>query len=212
MSQCDKLQSKSQFYHYKLLEDGGEIIRSGHLTNTHETFQDLQPGTCFSLFIYVTNSKGEYHEDYYRKEKKCTKKLALETEQRPDLKEQGREKSLTKTHFYLLSSPGIISLIFIGVILFVFILIIFVWLMQKRHRRIRLNRKMEKYFEGSVSTSNTYDSPSSRTRSPTDPLPEISLSEVQEDQRNSIEDDVPGYLRLKHYMIFKPSKEQVLET
>lgn len=204
-SQCDKLQSESQFYHYKLLDHNGEMVRSGHLTNTHETFRDLLPGTCFTLFIYVTNSKGEYHEDYYRKEDKCTQ-TGMTTDQNiasSAVPEQKQEKNSSKA--YLLSSPGIISLIFIGFILLCFIVIMSGWFMQKRHKRMKLRRKMEKYFEGSTSTSNTYDCPSSRTRSPTDPLPEISFSQVQEDNNIHNEEDVPGYLRLKNYMIFKPA-------
>ena len=45
-------------------------------------------------------------------------------------------------------------------------------------------------------SENDYECLSSRTRSPTDPLPPV------ENEEN--ENDVPGYMKLKNYKIFRP--------
>ena len=78
--------------------------------------------------------------------------------------------------------------------------------------KMRLRQKMKHYFGSCANfdeyesneykasldlgpiTENDYERPSSRTRSPTDPLPPLTQNV----------DDVPGYLKLKNYEIFKP--------
>lgn len=81
--------------------------------------------------------------------------------------------------------------------------------------KMRLRQKMKHYFGSCTNfdeyesneykasldlgpiTENDYERPSSRTRSPTDPLPPLTLNV----------DDVPGYLKLKNYEIFNPHAE-----
>ena len=86
-SQCDQYQSDVQYYHFKLVclsnldRCRTDVPQSGSvpLSRTEVTIKDLVPNTCYAFFVFVTNSEGDYHHDFYVKLEKCTKKGELTT-------------------------------------------------------------------------------------------------------------------------------------
>ena len=74
-SQCALYQSRLHGYRYQLAGPGlaPALQASLPLNTTQATLGNLLPASCYALFVFVTNSKDQFHEDYYLKIEKCTK-------------------------------------------------------------------------------------------------------------------------------------------
>ena len=199
-SQCPHFFSRTQFYHYKLFDEAGEQVCSGTLSeqSTEHSLRDLTPATCYSFFIFVTNSTGGYDETIYKKIEKCTKSTTASTSSYDDEDLQSTERSK-------LSGTSLLALVS-AILILVLILVLTTARVAHKYRNKRtLQKEMSKYFQDSEMSENSYDTPSSRTRSPTDPLPPINKINEGDDVTED-SDDVPGYLKLKNYVIFNPAK------
>jgi len=117
---------------------------------------------------------------------------------------------------------GFISASIIG---FCLLIIVVARITHKIRNKKKLKKRMKKYFGTSLflddtsdiynastrstlvltptTQENQYEYLSARSRSPTDSLPPLLDPSVTED-------DVPGYMKLKNYKIFKPEKETYL--
>ena len=236
-SECDKFSALAQYYHFKLVNlDRGddkyshngivpdnqtkiaqlsleELHNAGLIpaNQTQLTLEDLHPNSCYALFVFLTNSIGEYHQDFYLKVEKCTPTPPSSGE---ELFDDHEDKMIS------LGNSGILILaVALSIIILVIITVIISRIIYKIRNKIKLRQNMRNYFgshsnlsgtdnTAASSTSgvynlslvsgseNDYDSPSSRTRSPTDPLPPLLDGGQLE--------DVPGYLKLKGYKIYKP--------
>jgi len=210
-SQCDLFQSIPQYYHYNLIKTdlSSNLHLSGELplNTTKINFENLDPGSCYAFFVFLSNSEKDYHNDFYLKIEKCTKQMK-ETEIFIPTKDfRGRT-------FSSASASSTIAIIFVVIssVVAVLILTFGARILYKRRKKTLLKEEMENYFgtlersstdSYSTNTNNTmsiqlsendYECLSSRTRSPTDPLPPV----------ENEENDVPGYMKLKNYKIFRP--------
>ena len=217
-SQCDLYGSLLKHYHYKLANLDRKGDRNPDIDNvglipmnrSQLTIEDLHPNSCYALFIFLTNSNEEYHQDHYLKVEKCT----LPSEE--TLFDNKSTDSKEEETIMFGQSEILVFAVSLSVIIIMIFAVIIARVIYKIRNKIKLRQNMRNYF-GSVSqlssentgstrsgsyhlglgsgSENDYDSPTSRTRSPTDPLPPL-LDE------GHIE-DVPGYSKLKNYTIFK---------
>ena len=77
-SDCPLYQSQLGHYHYQVigLEDwNSQSHKSGTVPfgQTKLSLNNLLPFSHYNFFVYVTNSQGEYHHDFFRKFEKRTK-------------------------------------------------------------------------------------------------------------------------------------------
>ena len=235
-SQCDHFGSRLQYYHFKLVNLDREDDQYSHngdvpenpteiaqlsieelhnaglipANQTQLTLEHLHPNSCYALFVFLTNSMGVFHPDFYIKIEKCT----------PPSKEGETFDEKEDTTIFMGKSGVLILAVTLSILILVVLTIIISRTIYKIHNKIKLRKKMQNYFgsctnlsgtnntAASSSTSgvynlslvsgseNDYDSPSSRTRSPSDPLPPLLDGGQLE--------DVPGYSKLKSYKIYKP--------
>ena len=236
-SACDQLGARAQFYHFQLVNLDREDDKYSHngivpdnrtkvsnmsleelhnaglipANQTQLTLEDLHPNSCYALFVFLTNSIGEFHQDFYLKVKKCT---PPSTSSEEETLKDNEESTIS------LGKSGILILaVALTIIILVIFTVIISRIIYKIRNKIKLRQKMRIYFGSCTNLSGTdntapsstsgvynlslvsgsendYDSPSSRTRSPTDPLPPLLDGEKLE--------DVPGYSKLKSYKIYKP--------
>jgi len=208
-SQCDLFQSNPQYYHYNLIKTNltSNLHLSGDLplNTTKINFDNLGPGSCYAFFVFLSNSKKQYHSDFYLKIIKCTEQMKEKV-----VKNQTKNVRSKTFSSASASSSIIIILVVISSVVAALFLTFSARIMYKRRKKTLLKDEMENYFgtleknsTASYSTNNTmsiqlsendYECLSTRTRSPTDPLPPVENSE----------NDVPGYMKLKNYKIFRP--------
>ena len=235
-SQCDQTGAEAKFYNFKLVNLDREDDKYSHngkvpenqtkiaqmsleelqnaglipANQTQLTLEGLHPNSCYALFVFLTNSIGEFHQDFYIKVEKCTSPSSGD-----DLLDYHHDETTIS-----LGKSGILILVVaLSIIILVIISVIISRIMYKIRNKNKLRQKMRNYFGSCANLSGTdttapsstsgvynlslvsgsendYDSPSSRTRSPTDPLPPLL------DGGNL--EDVPGYSKLKRYKIYKP--------
>ena len=236
-SECDQFSARAQYYHFKLVNLDREDDKYSHngivpdnqtemaqlsleelhnaglipANQTQLTLEDLHPNSCYALFVFLTNSIGEYHQDFYLKVEKCTPTAPSSEE---ELFNDYEDSMIS------LGKSGILILVVaLSIIILVIITVIISRIIYKIRNKIKLRQNMRNYFGSCTNLSGTdntaasstsgvynlslvsgsendYDSPSSRTRSPTDPLPPLLDGGQLE--------DVPGYSKLKSYKIYKP--------
>ena len=76
-SQCQLYQSELGGYHYEMVgaEQWNEFYQAGSVPRhqTKITLNKLRPFSRYKFFVYVTNSEGQYHQDFFVKFEKRTK-------------------------------------------------------------------------------------------------------------------------------------------
>ena len=77
-SQCDLYQSELGHYHYEIIgvddwNDKFHQTGTAPFDQTKITLTNLQPFSQYKFFVYVTNSDGDYHQDYFLRFEKRTK-------------------------------------------------------------------------------------------------------------------------------------------
>ena len=76
-SQCQLYQSELGDYHYEMVgaEQWNEDYQAGTVPahQTKVTLYNLKPFSRYNLFVFVTNSEGKYHQDFFVKLEKRTK-------------------------------------------------------------------------------------------------------------------------------------------